>query len=107
MKEITSAEVFDVLQGLQHGTLKITYARHERDKRLFYCTVKYVEKPSSLADIKQAVTKIMQDNRDKVCQARERPALIGWFVGQAMKALNGLADPETVCLECNEQLARI
>jgi Asp-tRNA(Asn)/Glu-tRNA(Gln) amidotransferase B subunit len=107
MEDVTSAEVFDVLAGLQHGTLKMTYARHERDKRLFYCTVKYVEQPSSIEDIKNAVTKIVQGNRDKVVQARQKPALTGWFVGQTMKALNGLADPEAVCLECNKQISAL
>lgn len=33
---------------------------------------------------------IIRDNPDKVRQARERPELSGWFVGQVMKATNGI-----------------
>lgn len=107
MKDVTSAEVFDALAGLQHGTLKMVHARHERDKRLFYCTLKYVDQPASLDDIKKAVAEVIDGNRDKAMQVREKPARIGWFVGQTMKALNGAADPELVCFECNEELVRL
>lgn len=33
---------------------------------------------------------IIRDNPDKVQQARNRPELSGWFVGQVMKATNGI-----------------
>ena len=33
---------------------------------------------------------IIRDNPDKVQQARKRPELAGWFVGQVMKATNGI-----------------
>lgn len=32
---------------------------------------------------------IIRDNPDKVQQARKRPELAGWFVGQIMKATGG------------------
>jgi aspartyl-tRNA(Asn)/glutamyl-tRNA(Gln) amidotransferase subunit B len=35
---------------------------------------------------------LMRENPDKVAQARERPQLIGWFVGQAAKNLGGCDD---------------
>jgi aspartyl-tRNA(Asn)/glutamyl-tRNA(Gln) amidotransferase subunit B len=35
-------------------------------------------------------------NPDKVEQARAKPALIGWFVGQVMKASGGKANPQAV-----------
>jgi aspartyl-tRNA(Asn)/glutamyl-tRNA(Gln) amidotransferase subunit B len=37
-----------------------------------------------------------------VAQAKSKPALIGWFVGQAMKASGGKANPQAV----NELLKR-
>ena len=33
---------------------------------------------------------------DKVAQAREKPTLLGWFVGQTMKATGGKANPAAV-----------
>jgi len=105
MEDLMPAEVFDVLQGLKFGTLKMVYARHERDKRLFYCTVKYVEQPASLEKIAESVAKVIADNPDKVAQVKEKPQRLGWFVGQTMKLLHGAADPELVCAECTKQLS--
>ncbi|ATO57496.1 Asp-tRNA(Asn)/Glu-tRNA(Gln) amidotransferase subunit GatB [Bartonella sp. 1-1C] len=46
--------------------------------------------------IERVVDEIIINNPDKVSQAREKPALIGWFVGQVMKATEGKANPQTV-----------
>jgi hypothetical protein len=95
------------LAGLQHGSLKMVYARHERDKRLFYCTLKYVDQPASIETIREKVGEVFAENSDKAAQAKERPALIGWFVGQTMKLLHGAADPEIVCFECSQTLSSL
>jgi Asp-tRNA(Asn)/Glu-tRNA(Gln) amidotransferase B subunit len=39
---------------------------------------------------------VIADNPEKWDQAFARPQLLGWFVGQVMKRLNGAADPEEV-----------
>lgn len=41
-----------------------------------------------------AVMALMNSNIDKVQQAKERPSLQGWFVGQAMKQFNGAVSRE-------------
>jgi aspartyl-tRNA(Asn)/glutamyl-tRNA(Gln) amidotransferase subunit B len=46
--------------------------------------------------IEKAVDDIIAANPDKVQQAREKPTLAGWFVGQVMKATGGKAAPQTV-----------
>jgi aspartyl-tRNA(Asn)/glutamyl-tRNA(Gln) amidotransferase subunit B len=46
--------------------------------------------------IERAVDEIIAANPDKVEQARSKPAVIGWFVGQVMKASGGKANPQTV-----------
>ncbi|MGI9354689.1 MAG: Asp-tRNA(Asn)/Glu-tRNA(Gln) amidotransferase subunit GatB, partial [Rhizobiaceae bacterium] len=46
--------------------------------------------------IEAAVDEIIAANPDKVQQAREKPNMIGWFVGQVMKATEGKANPKTV-----------
>lgn len=46
--------------------------------------------------IERAVDEIIANNPDKVAQAKEKPALAGWFVGQVMKATGGKANPQAV-----------
>jgi aspartyl-tRNA(Asn)/glutamyl-tRNA(Gln) amidotransferase subunit B len=48
------------------------------------------------SDIETVVDEIVAKNPDKVEQARQKPALIGWFVGQVMKASGGKANPQAV-----------
>ncbi len=46
--------------------------------------------------IEKAVTEIIAANPDKVEQVRLKPTMLGWFVGQVMKATGGKANPQTV-----------
>jgi aspartyl-tRNA(Asn)/glutamyl-tRNA(Gln) amidotransferase subunit B len=46
--------------------------------------------------IEAAVDTILAQNPDKVEQARAKPNLLGWFVGQVMKETGGKANPQTV-----------
>ena len=46
------------------------------------------------SSIEKIVDKIMESNIDKVAEAREKPKLIGWFVGQVMKESKGKANPK-------------
>jgi aspartyl-tRNA(Asn)/glutamyl-tRNA(Gln) amidotransferase subunit B len=46
--------------------------------------------------IEAAVDRVVAANPDKVEQAREKPSLAGWFVGQVMKATGGKANPQAV-----------
>ncbi len=47
-----------------------------------------------------AIAKVVDDvinaNPDKAAQAREKPTMAGWFVGQVMKATGGKANPHVV-----------
>jgi aspartyl-tRNA(Asn)/glutamyl-tRNA(Gln) amidotransferase subunit B len=52
--------------------------------------------------IEAAVDAIISANPDKVEQAKAKPTLIGWFVGQVMKSTGGKANPQAV----NELLKR-
>jgi aspartyl-tRNA(Asn)/glutamyl-tRNA(Gln) amidotransferase subunit B len=51
---------------------------------------------TDLTAIEKVVDDIIAGNPDKVEQAKVKPALIGWFVGQVMKASAGKANPQTV-----------
>src|SRR5471030_2352086 len=49
---------------------------------------------TDLGAIEKVVDDIIAANPDKVAQARAKPALIGWFVGQVMKSSGGKANPQ-------------
>ena len=51
---------------------------------------------TDLGAIEKVVDDIIAANPDKVEQARAKPQLIGWFVGQVMKASGGKANPQAV-----------
>ena len=46
--------------------------------------------------IEKAVDEVIAANPDKAEQARAKPTLAGWFVGQVMKATGGKANPQAV-----------
>ena len=46
--------------------------------------------------IESAVDEVIAANPEKVEQAKEKPQLLGWFVGQVMKATQGKANPQAV-----------
>ena len=52
--------------------------------------------------IEKMVDELLASNPDKAAQAKERPAVVGWFVGQVMKSSGGKASPQVV----NELLKR-
>jgi aspartyl-tRNA(Asn)/glutamyl-tRNA(Gln) amidotransferase subunit B len=52
--------------------------------------------------IEKAVDEIIAANPDKVAQVKAKPTMLGWFVGQAMKASGGKANPQAL----NEILKR-
>jgi aspartyl-tRNA(Asn)/glutamyl-tRNA(Gln) amidotransferase subunit B len=51
---------------------------------------------TDLGAIEKVVDDIIAANPDKVAQARAKPQLIGWFVGQVMKASGGKSNPQAV-----------
>ena len=46
--------------------------------------------------IEKAVEEVIAANPDKAEQARAKPTMAGWFVGQVMKATGGKANPQAV-----------
>ncbi|MFT6509967.1 MAG: aspartyl-tRNA(Asn)/glutamyl-tRNA(Gln) amidotransferase subunit B [Parvibaculaceae bacterium] len=51
---------------------------------------------TDLSAIEAAIDEVMAANPDKVQQAIEKPKMVGWFVGQVMKATSGKANPQAV-----------
>jgi aspartyl-tRNA(Asn)/glutamyl-tRNA(Gln) amidotransferase subunit B len=46
--------------------------------------------------IEAIVDKVIAENAEKAEQAKAKPAMLGWFVGQVMKASQGKANPQAV-----------
>jgi aspartyl-tRNA(Asn)/glutamyl-tRNA(Gln) amidotransferase subunit B len=46
--------------------------------------------------IEKVVDAVVAENPDKANQAKAKPAMLGWFVGQVMKASQGKANPQAV-----------
>jgi aspartyl-tRNA(Asn)/glutamyl-tRNA(Gln) amidotransferase subunit B len=57
---------------------------------------------TDVSAIEKIIDEIIAANPDKVVQAKAKPTLIGWFVGQVMRASAGKANPQAV----NELLRR-
>jgi len=57
---------------------------------------------TDIGAIEKIVDDIVTTNPDKVADAKSNPKAIGWFVGQAMKASGGKANPQAL----NEILRR-
>jgi aspartyl-tRNA(Asn)/glutamyl-tRNA(Gln) amidotransferase subunit B len=57
---------------------------------------------TDIGAIEKIVDELVVGNADKAAQAKEKPAVIGWFVGQVMKSSGGKASPQVV----NELLKR-
>jgi aspartyl-tRNA(Asn)/glutamyl-tRNA(Gln) amidotransferase subunit B len=47
-------------------------------------------------EIEKIVDDIIAKNPEKAAQAKAKPQLAGWFVGQVMKASAGKANPQAV-----------
>jgi aspartyl-tRNA(Asn)/glutamyl-tRNA(Gln) amidotransferase subunit B len=56
------------------------------------------------AAIEKAVDEIIAANPDKVEQVKAKPTMLGWFVGQVMKASGGKANPQAVNAILKERL---
>ncbi|MGD9784877.1 MAG: Asp-tRNA(Asn)/Glu-tRNA(Gln) amidotransferase subunit GatB [Hyphomicrobiaceae bacterium] len=46
--------------------------------------------------IEKAVEEVIKANPDKAAQAKDKPSMLGWFVGQVMKSSGGKANPKAV-----------
>jgi aspartyl-tRNA(Asn)/glutamyl-tRNA(Gln) amidotransferase subunit B len=55
-----------------------------------------IEQVTDLSAIERVVDEIIGKNPDKASDAKANPKLVGWFVGQVMKASSGKANPQAV-----------
>jgi Asp-tRNA(Asn)/Glu-tRNA(Gln) amidotransferase B subunit len=50
--------------------------------------------PASVDLVQNVRETLVSNHHMQSCPALEKPVLLGWFVGQMMKALNSNADPD-------------
>jgi aspartyl-tRNA(Asn)/glutamyl-tRNA(Gln) amidotransferase subunit B len=55
-----------------------------------------IKQLTDVGEIEKAVDQVIAANPDKAEQAKTKPAVAGWFVGQVMKATGGKASPQAV-----------
>jgi hypothetical protein len=97
----------ELIAKLVSGELEMVYASPETHFGYVYCTLRPKNPIVVLAteeQIKETAHLIVETNKDKARQWYERPQLIGWFVGQTLKAFHGNADPRLVENVCNNVL---
>ena len=100
---VTAGELGSILDLIKQGTISGKIAKDVFD-------IVWTEggEPSAIVEqrglvqvtdmdaIQTAVDQVIAANPDKAEQAKAKPALAGWFVGQVMKATQGKASPQAV-----------
>jgi aspartyl-tRNA(Asn)/glutamyl-tRNA(Gln) amidotransferase subunit B len=59
-------------------------------------TARGMTQVTDTGEIEKIVADILATNPEKAAQAKAKPAMLGWFVGQVMKASGGRANPQAV-----------
>ncbi|MGX1099254.1 Asp-tRNA(Asn)/Glu-tRNA(Gln) amidotransferase subunit GatB [Amorphus sp. MBR-141] len=100
---VTASQVADIILLIESGTISGKIA-----KDLFEIVWSEGGDPAKLVEerglkqvtdtgaIETAVDEVIAANPDKVEQAKAKPSMAGWFVGQVMKATGGKANPQAV-----------
>lgn len=79
-----------------------TYIGAKRSTMCADCAYALPWPPPPVDHVMNALAMLWVYNPDKVVQAKARPELRGWFVGQVMKELNGRADVDEVVTKVNQ-----
>jgi aspartyl-tRNA(Asn)/glutamyl-tRNA(Gln) amidotransferase subunit B len=100
---ITAAQLGGILDLIKAGTISGKIAKDvfeivwtEGGDPTEIVETRGLKQVTDTGAIEKAVDEVIAANPDKVEQAKQKPALVGWFVGQAMKATGGKASPQAV-----------
>jgi aspartyl-tRNA(Asn)/glutamyl-tRNA(Gln) amidotransferase subunit B len=100
---ISAAQLGAILDLIAQGTISgkiakdlIEIVRSEGGDPLAIVEARGMKQVTDLGAIESQVADIIAANPDKVAQAKANPKLLGWFVGQVMKASGGKANPQAV-----------
>jgi aspartyl-tRNA(Asn)/glutamyl-tRNA(Gln) amidotransferase subunit B len=100
---VSAAQLADIVELIGEGTISGKIAKElfeivwqeGGDPRTLVET-RGMKQVTDLSAIEKVVDDIIAANPDKVAQAKAKPALMGWFVGQVMKSSGGKANPQAV-----------
>lgn len=100
---VTAAQLGAILDLIGEGTISGKIAKDlfeivwtEGGDPAAIVEARGLKQVTDLGAIEKVVDDIIAANPDKVEQARAKPTLIGWFVGQVMKSSGGKANPQAV-----------
>ncbi|HMA71782.1 MAG TPA: Asp-tRNA(Asn)/Glu-tRNA(Gln) amidotransferase subunit GatB [Xanthobacteraceae bacterium] len=100
---ISAGQLGEILDLIAEGTIsgkiakdlfEIVWTEHKNPR--WIVEERGLKQVTDTAAIEKLVDDVVARNPDKVAQAKAKPAMIGWFVGQVMKASSGKANPQTV-----------
>jgi aspartyl-tRNA(Asn)/glutamyl-tRNA(Gln) amidotransferase subunit B len=100
---VSSAQLADIVDLIGEGTISGKIAKDlfeivwtEGGDPRALVESRGMKQVTDLGEIEKAVDEIIAANPDKAAQARAKPQLVGWFVGQVMKSSGGKANPQSV-----------
>jgi len=108
---VSAAQLAAILDLIQEGTISGKIAKdlfeivwsEGGDPRSIVET-RGLKQVTDVGAIEKIVDEIIAANPDKVADAKSNPKAIGWFVGQAMKASGGKANPAAVNVLLKQKL---
>ena len=100
---ISSAQLASIINLIGQGTISGKIAKDlfeivwtEGGDPVELVEARGLKQVTDLGAIEKVVDDIIAANPDKVAQARAKPQMVGWFVGQVMKSSGGKANPQSV-----------
>jgi aspartyl-tRNA(Asn)/glutamyl-tRNA(Gln) amidotransferase subunit B len=100
---VSAGQLGDILDLIAEGTISGKIAKDlfdivwtERVNPRAVVEARGLKQVTDAAAIAKIVDDIVARNPDKAAQARAKPAMLGWFVGQVMKGSGGKANPQAV-----------
>ena len=100
---ISAAQLGSILDLLAEGTISGKIAKdlfeiawNEGGDPRAIVEARGLKQVTDTGAIERVVDEIIAANPDKAEQAKVKPAVIGWFVGQVMKSSGGKANPQSV-----------
>jgi aspartyl-tRNA(Asn)/glutamyl-tRNA(Gln) amidotransferase subunit B len=92
---VSAEQLGSIVDLIGEGTISGKIAKEGGDPRALV-EARGMKQVTDLGAIEKVVDDIIAANPEKVAQAKARPQLAGWFVGQVMKSSGGKANPQAV-----------
>jgi aspartyl-tRNA(Asn)/glutamyl-tRNA(Gln) amidotransferase subunit B len=100
---VTAAQIGNIIDLISLGTISGKIAKDvfeiiwsEGGDPAAIVEARGLKQVTDTGAIEKAVDEIIAANPEKVAQAKAKPSMLGWFVGQVMKATGGKANPQAV-----------